>query len=49
MREAGLREPIDAADRAALRRAWYVALAKGSPELAARYLGWLDDPPPPPD
>jgi tRNA (guanosine-2'-O-)-methyltransferase len=47
MREAGLREKIDAAERDALRRVWYAALARGNMATARRYLGWLDDPPSP--
>jgi len=48
MREAGLRRPLEEGDRAALRRAWYTALARGDAARARRYLAWLDHPPDPP-
>ena len=35
-------------DKAALRRAWYTALARGDATRARRYLAWLDHPPDPP-
>ncbi len=47
MRESGLRQPLAADDRASLRRAWYVALARGDEGRARRYLAWLDRPPEP--
>jgi tRNA (guanosine-2'-O-)-methyltransferase len=48
-RREGLRTPIDAADRATLRKSWYAALARGDQPRARRYLAWLDDPPVPGD
>ena len=48
MREAGLRRPLEDEDKAALRRAWYTALARGDAARARRYLAWLDHPPDPP-
>jgi tRNA (guanosine-2'-O-)-methyltransferase len=48
-RSEGLRTPIDETDRAALRKSWYAALARGDESRARRYLAWLDDPPIPGD
>jgi tRNA (guanosine-2'-O-)-methyltransferase len=48
MREAGLRRPLADEDKAALRRAWYTALARGDAPRAQRYLAWLAHPPAPP-
>jgi tRNA (guanosine-2'-O-)-methyltransferase len=35
---------LDASERAALRAAWYEALAHGSPERRAEYATWLESP-----
>lgn len=47
MREAGLRRPLDADDRARVRAVWYDRLAKGNRGLGAIHRAFLDDPPPP--
>jgi hypothetical protein len=45
--QAGHRAPLEADDRARLRRAWYAALARGDNWKARRFLGWLVNPPAP--
>ncbi len=45
MRIEGRRSPLAPDDLARLRRAWYVTLAGGAGERAARYLRWAERPP----
>lgn len=47
LRTLGARAPLDEADRDALRRAWYLALAGDDPERQRLYLAWAEKPPAP--
>jgi tRNA C32,U32 (ribose-2'-O)-methylase TrmJ len=46
-REAGLRRPLDEAERAALRPAWYAALAGTGADRRRDYAAWCAHPPAP--